>query len=141
MIDEHIILVELGFYSFNVTCGFNTKTHFSKKEVLMNWNFGNDWYNDQKVQDKKVEQPFVECWKQTLPNFWILLFAFKLFAIHFCRIEYNFDVIDLFIFVIYDVQYVAIAYGFKINWISIFANHKWTTRVLNALVFVFLKIC
>jgi hypothetical protein len=36
MIDEHIILVELGFYSFNVTCGFNTKTHFSKKEVLMN---------------------------------------------------------------------------------------------------------
>jgi len=103
MIDEHIILVELGFYSFNVTCGFNTKTHFSKKEVLMNWNFGNDWYNDQKVQDKKVEQPFVECWKQTLPNFWILLFAFKLFAIHFCRIEYNFDVIDLFIFVIYDV--------------------------------------
>jgi hypothetical protein len=24
MIDEHIILIEFGFNSFNVTCGFNT---------------------------------------------------------------------------------------------------------------------
>jgi hypothetical protein len=30
-------------------------------------------------------------------------------------IEYSFDVIDLSIFVIYDVQYVTIAYGSKIN--------------------------
>jgi hypothetical protein len=30
-------------------------------------------------------------------------------------IEYSFDVIDLFIFVIYDAQYVATAHGFKIN--------------------------
>ncbi len=30
-------------------------------------------------------------------------------------IECSFDVIDLSIFVIYDVQYVAFTYGFKIN--------------------------
>jgi len=29
--------------------------------------------------------------------------------------ECSFDVIDLFIFVIYDVQYVVVTYGFKIN--------------------------
>ncbi len=33
----------------------------------------------------------------------------------FLIIECSFDVIDLFIFVIYDVQYVAITYGSKIN--------------------------
>jgi hypothetical protein len=36
MIDEHIILVELGSNSFNATCGFKTKTCSSKGEVLMN---------------------------------------------------------------------------------------------------------
>jgi hypothetical protein len=56
-------------------------------------------------------------------------------------IEYSFNVIDLFIFVIYDAQYVVTAHGFKINWIFIFANHKWATHVLNALVFVFLRVC
>ncbi len=39
MIDEHIISVELGSISFNVTCGFNTKAHSSKGEVLMDWIF------------------------------------------------------------------------------------------------------
>ncbi len=29
MIDEHIILIKFGFNSFNETCDFNTKTHFS----------------------------------------------------------------------------------------------------------------
>jgi hypothetical protein len=57
-----------------------------------------------KTQDKQqVEQPFVEHWKKTLPNFWIIVFAFILFAIHFCMIECSYDVIDLFIFVIYDM--------------------------------------
>jgi hypothetical protein len=55
-------------------------------------------------------------------------------------IECSFDVIDLSIFVIYDVQYVAFTYGFKINWTFVFANHKWATSILNALVFIFLGI-
>jgi hypothetical protein len=55
-------------------------------------------------------------------------------------IKCNFDVIDWNIFVIYDVQYVITAYGSKINWISIFANHKWATHILNALVFMFFRI-
>ncbi len=45
MIDEHIILVGSSFDSFNATCNFNTKSHFSKGEVLMNWNVRNEWYN------------------------------------------------------------------------------------------------
>jgi hypothetical protein len=36
MIDEHIILVEFGSNSFNVTCDFNIKAHSSKGEVFMN---------------------------------------------------------------------------------------------------------
>jgi hypothetical protein len=43
--------------------------------------------------------------------------------------------------VIYDVQYVVVTYESKINWISIFANHKWATLILNALVFMFLGVC
>ncbi len=34
---------------------------------------------------------------------------------YFLIIECSFDVIDLFIFVIYDVQYVVATYGSKIN--------------------------
>jgi hypothetical protein len=41
MIDEHIILFELSYNSFNVTCGFNTKG-----KILMNWNVQDKWYND-----------------------------------------------------------------------------------------------
>jgi hypothetical protein len=44
-----------------------------------------------------------------------MIFASILFATHFCMIECNYDVIDLFIFVIYDVQYFSIAYGSKTN--------------------------
>ncbi len=33
---QHIISVEFGSYSFNATCDFNTKPHFSKGEVFMN---------------------------------------------------------------------------------------------------------
>ncbi len=36
MINEHIILVEFGFNSFNTTCDFNTKARSSKGEILMN---------------------------------------------------------------------------------------------------------
>jgi hypothetical protein len=43
---------------------------------------------------------------------------------HFCIIKCDYDVIDLSIFVIYDVQYVIATYGSKINWRSIFANHR-----------------
>jgi hypothetical protein len=39
-------------------------------------------------------------------------------------IKYSYDVIDLFTFVMYDVQYVATAHGSKINWIFVFAKHK-----------------
>jgi hypothetical protein len=53
MIDEHIILVELSFNSFNATCGFNTKARSLKWEVLMNWNVQDEWYNG---KDKQVEQ-------------------------------------------------------------------------------------
>jgi hypothetical protein len=66
--------------------------------------------------------------RKTLPNFWIFVFTSILFVIQFCIIECSYDVLDLSIFVIYDVQYVTIAYGFK------------TTRVLNALIFMFLSI-
>jgi hypothetical protein len=60
---------------------------------------------------------------------------------NFFMIECNYNVIDLSIFVIYDVQYVVVAYRSKINWIFVFANHKWTTHILNALIFIFLGIC
>ncbi len=59
----------------------------------------------------------------------------------FWMIECSSNVIDLSIFVIYDVQYVVVAYGSKINWIFVFANHKWTAHILNALVFKFLGVC
>jgi hypothetical protein len=52
-------------------------------------------------------------------------------------IEFKSDVIDLSIFVIYDVQHVVATYGSKINWIFVFANHKWATQILNALFFMF----
>ncbi len=55
----------------------------------------------------------------------------------FFMIECNYDVIDLSNFVIYDVQYVAISYGFKINWIYVFVNHKWASHILNTLAFMF----
>jgi hypothetical protein len=47
LIDEHIILVEFSYNSFNATCGFITKTCFSKWEILLNWNIWNEWYNYQ----------------------------------------------------------------------------------------------
>ncbi len=46
MINEHIISVEFGSNSFNATCDFNKKTHFSKREVFMNWNVQDERYND-----------------------------------------------------------------------------------------------
>jgi hypothetical protein len=53
----------------------------------------------------------------------------------------SYDFIDLSIVVIYDVQYVGATNGYKVNWISVFVNHKWVACVLNALVFMFLGIC
>ncbi len=54
--------------------------------------------------------------------------------IYFSIIECNYEVINLSILVMYDVQYDVVAYGCKINWIYVFANHKGTTHMLNALV-------
>ncbi len=91
-----------------------------------------------KAQDKqKVKQPFVDRWEKHYSTFEFLY----LFVTHFCMIKCSYDVIDLSIVVIYDVQYVAATYGSKVNWISIFANYKWVACVLNALVFTFLGIC
>jgi len=36
MISEHIISVEFGSNSFNVTCDFNIKTCTSKGQIFMN---------------------------------------------------------------------------------------------------------
>jgi len=48
MIDEHIVLIESCSNSFNATCDFNTKSRFSKGEVLMNCNVQNELYNGKK---------------------------------------------------------------------------------------------
>jgi hypothetical protein len=36
MVYEHIIWIEFGSNSFNATCDFNTKSHFSKGKIFMN---------------------------------------------------------------------------------------------------------
>ncbi len=36
MIYEHIMSIESNSNSFNATCGFNTKAHSSKKEIVIN---------------------------------------------------------------------------------------------------------
>jgi hypothetical protein len=53
MNDEHIMSVKSNFNSFNANCGLNTKTHFSTRKIVMNWNVRNDWYNGKKIQDKQ----------------------------------------------------------------------------------------
>jgi hypothetical protein len=65
------------------------------------------------------------------------MLALVLSKMHFSIIECNYEVTYLSIFVMYDGQYDAAEYGSKINWISIFANHKGTTCMLNALVLIF----
>jgi hypothetical protein len=56
MINEHIILVEHSFNWFDAICDFNTKTRFSKREILMNWNVQNQQYNNkEKKRLTKVE--------------------------------------------------------------------------------------
>jgi hypothetical protein len=55
-------------------------------------------------------------------------------------IKCNYDVIDLFVFFIYDVQHVTTTCGSEINWIFVFKNHKLTTCILNALVFMCLRV-
>jgi len=97
MIDEHIISIEPSSNWFDATCDFNTKAHFSKREVLMNWNVQNQWYNNK--EKKRLTKSWVTiCWtlRKALFNFWILIFAFILFTMHFCMIECSYDVIYLF---------------------------------------------
>jgi hypothetical protein len=104
MINEHIMSIEFGFNSFNATYDFNIKTRSSKEEIFMNWNVQDEWYNG-KENTRYATSWTIICWalKKTLPNFWILIFASMLFVMHFLMIECSFDVIYLFIFVIYDV--------------------------------------
>ncbi len=45
MIHEHIISIEFGSNSFNATYDFYTKAHSLEREVFMNWNVRNEWYN------------------------------------------------------------------------------------------------
>jgi hypothetical protein len=54
MIDEHIISIESCSNSFNETCDFNTKAHFSKGEVLMNCNVQDELYNGKKIIMKET---------------------------------------------------------------------------------------
>jgi hypothetical protein len=56
---------------------------------------------------------------------------------YFFVIECNYELTNLSILVMYDVQYDAATYGYKINWIFIFANHKGISLMLNALVLIF----
>jgi hypothetical protein len=48
MINEHIISIEFSSNSFNATYDFNTKACFLKREVFMNWNVQDEWYNGKK---------------------------------------------------------------------------------------------
>jgi hypothetical protein len=90
----------------------------------------NDIENLKKEKKKLVGQTFVHDWDNIAyfldPN--VKSISSK---IHFCIIECNYDVIDL-ILVMYDVQYDVVAYGSKIKWIYLFANHKGPTRMLNS---------
>ncbi len=65
------------------------------------------------------------------------MLASILSKMYFSIIECNYEVTNLSILVMYDVQYDATTYGYKINWIFIFANHKRISHMLNALVLIF----
>ncbi len=52
MIDGHVISIESKCNSFNATCGFNTKVHYSKGNVLMNLNVWDERYKLKKTQGK-----------------------------------------------------------------------------------------
>ncbi len=82
----------------------------------MNLSIQNEWYKS-KENTRQTSSWTTICWtlRNALPNFWILVFVFILFAMHFCTIDCNYNLIDLSIFVIHDVQYVVIAYGSKIK--------------------------
>jgi hypothetical protein len=65
------------------------------------------------------------------------MLALVISEIHFSIIECNYEVTDLSILIMYDVQYDVTTYGSKINWIFVFANHKGAIHMLNALVLIF----
>jgi hypothetical protein len=65
------------------------------------------------------------------------MLALVIFKIHFSIIECNYEVTIFSILVMYDVKHDVATYESKINWISIFANHKGATHMLNALVLIF----
>jgi hypothetical protein len=67
-----------------------------------------------KTHDNKLNNHLLNIEKK-LPKFFILKFASILFVMHFCIIKCNFDVLNLSIFITYDVQYVVITCRFKIN--------------------------
>jgi hypothetical protein len=123
MIDEHIILIEFIFNSFNTTCGFNKKTRSSKKIYWWIEMFEMNDIMVNETQDKhQVEQPFVEHWKKRHTTF-------ELLYLHLYYLWYIFAwyivvmMLLIYLFFTYDVQYVVVVYGFKINWIFVFTNH------------------
>jgi hypothetical protein len=53
----------------------------------------------------------------------------------FLIIKCNFDVTHLLILIMYDVQYDTTTYGFKINRIFLFANHKGSNMYVICISF------
>jgi Fe2+ transport system protein B len=95
IISKHIISIEFGSHSFNGTCDINKKTHSLKEKIFMNWNVQDEWHNDKKTHkvSNKLSNRLLGIF-----SFWILVFAFILFVMHFFMIECSYNVIDILIF-------------------------------------------
>ncbi len=109
----------------------NTKTCYYKGVVLINFNVQYEWYNGEKKHDNKLNNHLLNIEKK-VTIFFKKKIASILFVMHFCIIKCNFDVLNLFILITYDAQYVVIHVGSR--WIKylIFANNKWVAHILNA---------
>jgi hypothetical protein len=86
---------------------------------------------------------WIACWtniccasKNAFPSFLICLNAFVCSCLHFSKINYIFCVIDLSVFVKYEMQYEATTSGSKINCTLVFASHKGPPCVLYTLVHI-----
>jgi hypothetical protein len=94
-----------------------------------------------KTQNKQqVEQPFLKHWKKHYPTFEFLYL--HLYYLWYIFVQYNvIMMLPIYLFLshmMYNMMQLLMA--LILNWIFIFANHKWATRVLNALVFLFLRV-
>ncbi len=106
MIDEHIIPIE-NLVLFD----FMQLVILTQKHVLQNekyWWIGMlkyQWYNSK--ENKRLTKSWVTIYwtlGKTLFNFWIHIFAFILFTMHFCMMECSYDVIYLFMCCIWCVR-------------------------------------